>query len=62
MMTYEDGYQNGLKIALMAIHKVQYDSKKAEFLEAVINSAIAESEKRQEKYLKEMEKIQNERD
>ena len=46
----------------MAIHQAPCDSKKAEFLEAVINSAIAESEKRQEKYLKEMEEKQNERD
>ena len=56
MMNYEQGFQNGLRIALVAIHRMQYEPDKAEFLEAIVNSAIAESEKRQEEYLKEMEK------
>lgn len=55
MMNYEQGFQNGLRIALIAIHRMQYEPEKAEFLEAIVNSAIAESEKRLEEYLKEME-------
>lgn len=58
MMNYEQGFQKGLRIALIAIHRMQYEPEKAEFLEAIVNSAIAESEKRQEEYLKEMEREQ----
>ena len=56
MMNYEQGFQNGLRIALIAIHRMQREPDKAEFLEAIVNSAIAESEKRQMKELEEMER------
>ena len=58
MMDYEQGLQNGLKIALLAIHRMQYEPEKADFLESVIESAMTESVKRQMKELEEMEKKQ----
>lgn len=58
MMNYEQGFQNGLRIALIAIHRMQYDPESAEDLETVIKSAIAESEKRQMEELEEMERKQ----